>query len=227
MIYLCGDTHIPIDIKKLNIQNFPEQKSMTRNDYVIILGDFGLLWKRDKTYEHWFKTLTKKKFTILWLDGNHENFDWIESLPEFEWNGGPVHLVADNILHLERGYIYTIENLTFFVCGGAASYDKARRIPYESWWPHELLSYEEENRALDNLEKVNNTVDYVLTHTCPKSIINSMFNPMSSFFVDPVSNFLEEVYRRITFKDWYFGHWHEDMRFENFHCLYNNLIKLT
>ena len=47
MIYLTGDTHIPIDISKLNTISFPEQKQMTREDYVIVLGDFGLLWHED------------------------------------------------------------------------------------------------------------------------------------------------------------------------------------
>ena len=51
MIYLTGDTHIPIDISKLNTKNFPEQKNLTRNDYIIIIGDFGLYWHEDKTYK--------------------------------------------------------------------------------------------------------------------------------------------------------------------------------
>ena len=44
MIYITGDTHIPIDIKKLNTKNFSEQKTLTKEDYVIICGDFGGVW---------------------------------------------------------------------------------------------------------------------------------------------------------------------------------------
>ena len=44
MIYITGDTHIPIDIAKLNEYNFPMQKNLTKNDYVIICGDFGGVW---------------------------------------------------------------------------------------------------------------------------------------------------------------------------------------
>ena len=43
-IYVTGDTHQSIDIHKLTTSNFPEQKELTKNDYVIICGDFGLLW---------------------------------------------------------------------------------------------------------------------------------------------------------------------------------------
>lgn len=47
MIYITGDTHIPIDINKLSVKNFPEQKNMTKDDFVIICGDFGGVWEKD------------------------------------------------------------------------------------------------------------------------------------------------------------------------------------
>lgn len=81
MIYLTGDTHIPIDIDKLSFKSFPKQREMTRSDYVIVLGDFGLLWKKDETYDYWLDVLSKRTYTLLFLDGNHENFDWLDSLP--------------------------------------------------------------------------------------------------------------------------------------------------
>lgn len=91
MIYLTGDTHIPIDIDKLSCKSFPEQREMTRSDYVIVLGDFGLLWKKDETYDYWLDDLSKRTYTLLFLDGNHENFDWLDSLPVESWHGGRVH----------------------------------------------------------------------------------------------------------------------------------------
>ena len=53
-IFLTGDTHIPIDISKLNSKNFPEGKNLTKDDYVIVLGDFGLLWNyKEPSYGRW------------------------------------------------------------------------------------------------------------------------------------------------------------------------------
>ena len=26
--------------------------------------------------------------------------------------------------------------------------------------------------------------------------------------------------------EWYFGHWHEDKTYRNFHCLYNKIVEL-
>ena len=108
-IYLTGDTHLPLDIEKLNTTSFPEQKKMTRDDYVIVLGDFGLLWHEDKEYLWWKRWLEGKNFTLLWIDGNHENHEWIDSLPVSEWHGGKVHFISPNIIHLMRGQIFTIE----------------------------------------------------------------------------------------------------------------------
>ena len=42
MIFVTGDCHA--DFHKFNIDSFPEQKEMTKDDYVIICGDFGGVW---------------------------------------------------------------------------------------------------------------------------------------------------------------------------------------
>ena len=39
MIYITGDCHA--DFTRFNTENFPEQAEMTKDDYVIICGDFG------------------------------------------------------------------------------------------------------------------------------------------------------------------------------------------
>ena len=52
-IYVTGDTHgakqygfYSVDgfMHRLNIDSFPEQKMMTKDDYVVICGDFGGVW---------------------------------------------------------------------------------------------------------------------------------------------------------------------------------------
>ena len=41
-IYITGDCHA--DFRKFNNENFPEQKSLDKKDYVIVCGDFGGVW---------------------------------------------------------------------------------------------------------------------------------------------------------------------------------------
>ena len=45
MIYLTGDCHG--DYRRMSSANFPEQKEMSKEDYVIITGDFGF-WDESK-----------------------------------------------------------------------------------------------------------------------------------------------------------------------------------
>ena len=46
MIYITGDCNR--NFERFNTRNFPEQKEMSKEDYVIICGDFGqICQKRD------------------------------------------------------------------------------------------------------------------------------------------------------------------------------------
>ena len=229
MIYLTGDTHIPIDVMKLHEENWKEQVGLTRSDYLIILGDFGLYWKEDETFEHWMDWFGSKPFTTLWIDGNHENHAWINSLPVSEWHGGKVHRSLDNLIHLMRGEIYDIDGKMFLAAGGADSIDKNRRIVGETWWEEEQWSYRQQQTMAYNLEQLRSSggnLDFVLSHTCPNNIIMPMFGIRNC--KDPVSRLLQMVADDyfLEIEGWYFGHWHADKDFGRFHCLYHEVRRL-
>lgn len=225
MIYLTGDTHIPIDVSKLNTKNFPDQKNLTRNDYVIVLGDFGLLWNEDAEYRWWKKWFEERNFTTLWIDGNHENHDWIDSLPVSEWNGGKVHVISPNIIHLMRGQVFTLQEHTFFTYGGAFSIDRMFRTIGKTWWPREEGNYQEENEAVDNLTAHNFQVDYILTHTCPDALIPGFFH-YTDTQPTTTGKFLNYVNDHVSFKEWYFGHMHEDKDFGKYHAMYRRIERI-
>lgn len=90
LIYITGDTHIPIDIDKLKTNSFPEQKDMTKEDFLIICGDFGGVWDNSPADNYWCKWLNNKNFTTLFVDGNHENFDLLNAYKIITWNGGKI-----------------------------------------------------------------------------------------------------------------------------------------
>lgn len=120
-IYITGDTHG--DFQRFGSKYFPQQKEMSRGDYVVIAGDFGGLWDGSQKDQYWLDWLNKKPFTTLFVDGNHENFDLLNTLPEKEWNGGRVHVVREHVLHLMRGQVFDFGGLAWFTMGGAASHD--------------------------------------------------------------------------------------------------------
>ena len=104
MIFVTGDCHA--DYRKFTIENFPMQKELSKEDYVIICGDFGGVWSKDtesKEEKWWMNWLEDKPYTTLFVDGNHENFDRLYSYPVEEWHGGKVHKIRPSVIHLMRG----------------------------------------------------------------------------------------------------------------------------
>ena len=72
--------------------------------------------------------LSELPYTILFVDGNHENFDRLLSeFPIEDWNGGKVHKIRPNIIHLMRGHVFEIEGKRIFAMGGGYSVDKYMR----------------------------------------------------------------------------------------------------
>ena len=94
--------------------------------------------------------LAEKPYQILFIDGNHENFNALNSYPVEEWNGGKVHRIRKNILHLMRGQVFTIEGKTFFTMGGAYSIDKHLRKEGYSWWSDEKPNDAENGESDEN-----------------------------------------------------------------------------
>ena len=124
MIYVTGDTHT--EPSRLSNKNFPEQAEMTKEDYVVILGDFGLVFAapdESREEKYWLDWLEERPFTMLFVDGNHENFDRLDAYPVEEWHGGKIQKIRPSVIHLMRGEIYDIDGASVFTFGGAASRD--------------------------------------------------------------------------------------------------------
>lgn len=94
-MYITGDLHGGMDIKKLNKHNFPQQEFLTKKDYVLICGDFGLVWNNDSEEKYWRNWLNTRNFTTLFVDGNHDNHPKLNSYSIEIWNGGKIHRIED------------------------------------------------------------------------------------------------------------------------------------
>ena len=214
-IYVTGDIHGEHSIRKLTTKRFPDQKSLCRDDYVIICGDFGLLWNETqrgkRRDEYWLNWLNNKNFTTLFIDRNHENFNLLESYPIEMWNGGKVHRIKENVIHLMRGQVFTLCGHTFFTMGGGTSIDKEFRVEGKSWWPQEAISLQELDEAIENLDKYNWNVDFVLTHTVSNIIMKDDLGFPKEHSV--LTDFLDVIQLYLKYKQWYFGHFHVDVVF--------------
>lgn len=227
MVFVTGDLHGNIDKSKLNSKNFPQQKVMTKDDFVIIAGDFGGIWDESRSENWLLKWLERKSFTTLFIDGNHENFDLLEQYPVSYWNGGKVRKIRPSIFHLMRGQVFQIDGMKLFAFGGADSIDKQFRKEGESWWPQEIPTEEEYEEGISNLKKHGMSVDVVITHTAPQNVVEQLgYLRDDGKFIDPTTMLLSRFQEVLIFKHWYFGHFHEEKEMGKYTALYHEIKQI-
>ena len=69
---------------------------------------------------------------------------------------------------------------------------------------------DEYREATQNLKEVGNRVDYILSHTAPKEIVNRM-NRSCDVNELELNGFFDWLMYEVEFKQWFFGHWHSDI----------------
>ena len=172
-IFITGDTHGGYKSGGRKLKEFAKRhKNLCKDDYLIIAGDFGFIWEDepDSNEKEWLSWFDEQKFSTLFIDGNHENFNRLNAYEISEFKGGKVHKISESVYHLMRGQIYEIDGRKIFTLGGAMSVDKSRREPDISWWAGEAITQDDFNEAWRNLTKCDFIVDIVISHTCPRKL---------------------------------------------------------
>lgn len=253
-IYITGDCHG--DFNKLSKKKV-KGISFKKNDYLIICGDFGLCWAKDKEFEYNCKLFSQRPYTTLWVQGNHENYDMIKEYPIEEWNGGKVrHIVRDKVILLERGQYFTIEGKTFFTFGGARSHDisdgildrdkcvdeqdyRAERIwfikmfGHNGMWRENHVSWWKEE--MPSQEEMDEGLRVIEEHNNEVDYIITHCastiteQKLGYFDHDKFTDYLNYFEHFVKFRHWYFGHYHQDATDENdkHTVIYHNILKLT
>lgn len=171
MLFVTGDTHGEHH-RFLKGQNSTDR--LSSGDMLIVCGDFGYIFRGGEKEEEYLDYLSELPFRLLFVDGNHENFDRIRTYPEEQWCGGKTHVIRRDacgipkVIHLMRGQIFQIEGKKIFTFGGAHSIDRYMRTPGYSWWEEEMPADEEIKEAIGNLKKNNHQVDDIVTHAAPE-----------------------------------------------------------
>ncbi len=245
-VFITGDTHG--DFSRFRKEAYPELENLTKKDYVIICGDFGGVWDGSRLENRLLDWLDMRPYTILFVTGNHENYDLLKDFPITRWNGGIAQFIRPSVIHLMRGQLFNINGKSFFTMGGASCHDiddgilepsdpqvmekcedlDARgalyRINHLSWWKEELPSAEEYKTAHDTLENANWTVDYIITHCCPTPVQQKIREDMET---NALTDFFNEIRTRCKFKYWFFGHYHSNLIIEKkYILLYEQIIEL-
>jgi len=221
MIYITGDTHG--DYQRFRESKF---KKLKKGDTLIVCGDFGFIWGENPQEAKILKKLSKKKYRICFVDGTHEDFARLAAYPVCKWNGGKVHAVADNIFHLMRGQVFTIEGKSIFTMGGGESPDFEFRAQSDSWSRLETPAGDELLEGANNLEAWDCQVDYIITHEPPGKIKNFLrLKEKEEVRVTGLNSYFEELSGACTYQRWFFGSMHLDKYVSSSHiALFHNLV---
>lgn len=187
-------------------------------DLLIQVGDMGVM---GELFEKYLNKLNKKleSYNIeLWfIDGNHENFNWLLNKVK---NPHGLNTITSKIKYIPRGTMLTLGSKNFYFCGGAFSIDKFMRTIYKSWWPQETLSKEETEELINyyNENYSNYKIDYFISHDTPLFEYyqdDSIFMNQADFYEDYFHKMnLSKLYELTNAPKIIHGHYHVNNKFK-------------
>lgn len=213
--FVTGDTHR--DFSRFDGIDLPEGSN------VIILGDAGINYRLNAEDASFKKSLAKKyPYTFYCVRGNHEerpeNIEGMETVYCAEVNGYVYEEPEyPNIKYFIDGGVYTIDNHSALVIGGAYSVDKDYRLArhpnggWSGWFKDEQLTAQEQDAILEAVR--GRHFDFILTHTCPVSLepTDLFLGFVNQQTIDKsMELWLEKVKESVDYKVWLFGHFHGD-----------------
>jgi len=143
---------------------------------IAVLGDFGW-WpstSRGRAFvEDLDSGLTETGVRLVWVDGNHESFDLLNTVPVHD-NG--LRPITDHITHLPRGYRWTWAGFDWLALGGATSLDRERRQEGYSWFAQEEITEDEADAVI-----TGGHADVMLVHDSPADEIPGIAGNLQRF----------------------------------------------
>lgn len=166
---------------------------------IIQVGDLGHGWPDEDSYYLWMvpEIVKNNKIPIHWLDGNHDNFDFIK---KNKGSGDP------HIIYQDRGSVLEADGVRVMFCGGAYSIDKHWRTLGRSYWAEETITGRQLNKAYKN----SGPFDAIFTHDRPDFFNHKFIGHNKDKDLGGRSDriALEGLWTKYKPKFWFFGHYH-------------------
>ena len=226
MIYITGDKHA----EYIDVYNFCKKNNTKKDDILIILGDAGINYFRNIKDYILKESLLSFPITFFCIHGNHEERpENINGYITKEFHNGIVYYEKEfpNILFAKDAEIYLFNNKKTLVIGGAYSVDKYFRLMHGyNWFPSEQPSLETKEKVKEVLNKQNNKIDVILSHTCPYSYLpREMFLEGIENVDNSTEYFLDEIEKITDYNEWFCGHFHTDKKVKKLTFMFNDIKK--
>lgn len=208
-VLLAGDSHGSERYVR-NVCNFATTASV---DTIVQLGDFGFRFEPSflKAWKDWLNDSPDRK--VYWLDGNHDNHDYIDEditrvgTDEEVDMSAPIAHWHKRMFYCPRGSRTTFGESSVMFVGGAFSIDKMYRRPHTSWWEQEMITVKDLERAVEGGD-----VDVVFSHDCPNTVWFQSELESGYYKIDPDSqknrDMLTAICDAVHPRHVYHGHYH-------------------
>lgn len=128
------------------------------SDALVHVGDFG--FSRHGRYENMVDEILKNlDREMIVVPGNHEDYDWLETLP---YDDRGFQVVGERLFVAPRGHRWVWGGVTFGALGGAYSVDRRFRSKGRSWWPQEEITREDFEKTV-----AGGPLDVLVSHEAP------------------------------------------------------------
>ena len=241
--FITGDKHRNFD----KVKEFCKDMKTRKKDVLIILGDSGFNYYGDNRDDELKRDISKLDITLFCIHGNKENRPHnVGTYGVRNFCGGKVYYEPQypNIYFAIDGEIYLFEGKKYMVVGGAHSVDKMRcleeGVPF---WYDEMPDDEIKEVVETNLQRENNKIYGMMTHTCPIDYIpTEMFistrqnakmrskkyktKNKKTFKPDidrSTEIWLGKVEKDVDYKIWFCGHYHIDKPIDKIQMMYNDI----
>lgn len=203
-------------------------RSIENDEMLFVTGDFGLFWfdinSNSDKYTILNNMLESKNAYIVFVDGNHENHNFINRTEISEFCGAKCHKLLPRVIHIMRGEIVNIDGIKIFCFGGAYSVDRFWREKNKTYFEEELPNENEYDSGLNNLINADFKVDYIITHTCQRRLVKKLGQRHKAIKEIKLQNYIQWIVDNVEYKKHYFGHWHMDKKIsESDIAIFNNI----
>lgn len=203
-------------------------RSIENDEMLFVTGDFGLFWfdinSNSDKYTILNNMLESKNAYIVFVDGNHENHNFINRTEISEFCGAKCHKLLPRVIHIMRGEIVNIDGIKIFCFGGAYSVDRFWRKKNKTYFEEELPNENEYDSGLNNLINADFKVDYIITHTCQRRLVKKLGQRHKAIEEIKLQNYIQWIVDNVEYKKHYFGHWHMDKKIsESDIAIFNNI----
>lgn len=139
------------------------EEAFRYTDLLVQVGDFSLYSSAQrKLISH---HAAKNGVKVVFIPGNHENWDYLDSVSANE-----ITSIAPHLFYAPRGTLAMIGSRKVLFFGGAYSIDRNFGEEGKHWFAQEVIDIKQACDCAENIAHTENTVDIMFTHDAPNSI---------------------------------------------------------